>query len=219
MMTHQNFLVAEKARASAFNIFTALLCQPEKEVITHPKVFDTLISSLKIVCPDCVSDATSLKRIVNDYTPVNLLVEYTRLFIGPSKMVAPPYSSIYFGTEYTLMSDETLWVMRFYEKMGLRYDEKLKEVPDHVAIETEFMYHMIFLELKAFQKKDMKKAKKIWKSQSEFFNRHYKKWVPAFCDKIDKGSQHEYFKLISKCLKKFVLDTPVPAFPEKINKR
>lgn len=218
-MTHQEFLAVEKTRATVFNIFTALLCQPDQAIIDSPKVFDTLAAGLKIVCPDGVSDAILLKKEIRKYTHTNLLVEYTRLFIGPSKMVAPPYSSIYFGTEYILMSDVTLWVMSFYERMGLRYNEKIKDVPDHIAIEMEFLYYLIFLETKAFQKKDMKKAKKIWRSQSEFFSKHFIKWVPAFCDKILEGSKHEYYLLLAKLLKKFVLDTPVPDFPEKIKKR
>src|SRR4030067_363417 len=98
------------------------------------------------------------------------------------------------------MSDVTLWVMSFYERMGLKYNEKIKDVPDHVAIETEFLYYLIFLELKALQKKDMKKAKKIWRSQTEFFSKHFIKWVPSFCDKITEGSQNEYYRLLAGCL-------------------
>lgn len=217
-MTHKDFLAAEKTRATVFNIFTALLCQPEKELADDPIVFDTLIDALKIACPECVSSATLMKKAIKDYAPLDLLVEYTRLFIGPAKMMAPPYSSLYFGSEYTLMNDETYWVMNFYERMGLRYDEKIKDVPDHVAIETEFLYYMIFLETKAFQKKDLKKAKRTWRNQSEFFNKHYKKWVPEFCKKITENTKSEYYKLLAECFSKFVTSAEIPEFPKAIRK-
>lgn len=121
-MTQKDFIAGEKARAAVFNIFTALLCQPDQAVIDSPKVFDVLGEGLKAVCPAGEGDALLLKKEIRKHTRTELLVEYTRLFIGPSKMVAPPYSSIYFGTEYVLMSDVTIWVMNFYERNGLRYN-------------------------------------------------------------------------------------------------
>jgi hypothetical protein len=42
--------------------------------------------------------------------------------IDPFKTLVPPYSSLYFGSD-TLMSDETVWVIDFYRKLGLKPDK------------------------------------------------------------------------------------------------
>lgn len=145
--------------------------------MANSELFDSLKASFEIVNKDCVEKAEDLKNSIQLYSTQELLVEYTRLFLGPFETIAPPYSAIYFGSD-SLMSEETLWVINFYNQLGLKFDEKLKDMPDHIAVETEFMYYMIFNEIKELQCDSRDKSHNLWMNQSQFFNRHYKKWIP-----------------------------------------
>ncbi len=218
-MTKTDFIKTEQARANVFNIFTALFCQPHKGLVKNKKFFDALQSALAIAYPEGVQSVDTMKKTIGKYSLLDLTIEYSRLFVGPFKLVAPPYSSVYFGDEFHLMSDETLWVMDFYRKMGLVYDIKLKNPPDHIAIETEFMYYLIFLEMDALRMKNIKKAMSIWKNQSVFFEKHFKKWVPVFCKKIEDGSENEFYKSLANGLKKFVERSTITEFPINTKKK
>jgi len=146
-MNKKDFICLEHARAGVFNVFTALLCQPEKDLIKKNEVFDTLRVALNILNHDCSKIVGQMQEAVKQNTVQELLIEYTRLFIGPFKTLVPPYSSLCFGND-TLMNDETVWVMNFYRNSGLEFNEKIKDVPDHIAVETEFLYCLIHKEIK-----------------------------------------------------------------------
>lgn len=212
-MTKKEFINIEKARANCFNIFTALFCQPQQEIIKSNKVYDSLLSSIEAISPKCVDYVLDLKKIKSKFKTEKLLVEYTRLFIGPFGMVAPPYSSMYFGSKNNLMSDETLWVINFYNEMGLEFDNKIKEAPDHIAIELEFIYYLIYKEITELDSRKMKSAKHFWINQASFYNNHFKKWAIEFSDKIEKGTTYEFYKILGVCFKQFLIDDKIPAFP------
>ncbi len=212
-MNQKDFIFLEHARASVFNVFTALLCQPEEDLIENDQVFDTLKQALGNLDHDCSEIAGRMQEAAKQSTAQELLIEYTRLLIGPFKAVVSPYSSLYFGSE-TLMSDETVWVVDFYRKAGLKFDQETKEVPDHIAIETEFMYWLIHNEIKALDSGDRDRAFSLWENQREFLAKHYNKWVPAFCAEVATETSNEYFKLLSECFNKFLTDVEIPAFPD-----
>ncbi|UCC45087.1 MAG: molecular chaperone TorD family protein [Candidatus Zixiibacteriota bacterium] len=213
VMDKEDFIHSEHARASVFNVFTALFCQPEEDLIRNDQVFDTLKLALDDVNPDCSKIVGRMQKAVKQSTAQELLIEYTRLFIGPFKTLVPPYSSLYFGSE-TLMSDQTVWVVDFYKKAGLTFDRETKEVPDHIAIETEFMYWLIHNEIKALDSGDRDRAFSLWENQKEFFTKHYGKWAPEFCARISTETENEYFRLLSECFGKFITDVEIPEFPD-----
>lgn len=209
-----DFISAEKAKATSFNLLTALLCQPTEELISNPKILETLKSSFEEGCPECVKNVEQMQLEIKKYSQLNLLVEYTRLFIGPFGTLVPPYSSLYFGSNKSLMSDETVWVINFYESAGLSYDlESVKDAPDHVAVETEFMYYLIFNEIKEFEAGNLDQAHQLWNSQREFFLKHYKQWVPKFCKKITEQTTNDYYKALATCIAKFVTTVTISEFP------
>lgn len=211
-MDKKEFIFCEHARAGVFNVFTALFCQPEEELIHNSELFGTLELALNNVDPACSELVVRMQEAVKKSTAKDLLVEYTRLFIGPFKTLVSPYSSLYFGSE-TLMSDETVWVIDFYRKAGLKFDQETKEVPDHIAIETEFMYWLIHNEIKGLDSGDRDRAMSLWEKQQEFFAKHYTKWVPEFCAKVASETNNRYFRLLSECFSKFITDVQIPVFP------
>jgi TorA maturation chaperone TorD len=210
-MNKQDFTNFECARAGIFNGFTALLCQPEEGLIENADIFDSLKLAFNIAYPDCSALVEQMQETVKAYTAQELLVEYAKLFIGPFKTLAPPYSSLYFGSDM-LMNDETIWVMNCYKKAGLEFNKKLNDVPDHVAVETEFMYYLIHSEIKELEAGNRDNARVFWEHQQVFFTRHYKKWVPQFCERILAGTENAYYKKLSECLNSFVNHVEIPAF-------
>jgi len=212
-MNKQDFIHVEQARATAFNMFTALLCQPEEDLLKTSDVFDTLERALDFVHPEASGRVGQMREAAKQSSVQDLLVEYARLFIGPFKTLAPPYSSLHLGHD-TLMSDKTIWVVKCYQKSGFAFDGRIQDVPDHVAIETEFLYCLIHNEIGALDSGDEDGARRLWLNQQEFLDGHYQKWVPAFCEQVVSETNNEYFRVLSECLQEFVHDVGIPAFPD-----
>ena len=101
-----------------------------------------------------------------------------------------------------------------HDNKGGEMDEKIKDLPDHVAVETEFMYYLIFNEVTQLEKSRRKKALTFWENQKTFFDRHYKNWVVMFCKKISKETNNDYYRATAECLSRFIQTVEIPDFPE-----
>ena len=118
---------------------------------------DPALSSREANCPDPASSG-----MVTDHPDSKLLnenvdelkVDHARLFIGPFSLLAPPYGSMHLDTTEHLMTESTIQVQQWYASEGMEID--IPEVPDHIRIELEFMYYLVFREQHAsgFSKTD-----------------------------------------------------------------
>lgn len=205
-MTDAEFLYVLQNEASIFNIFTALLCQPTDDLSKDDRLFQQLTASMQIRCSQCTNTSIQLGDSLHTYTVTELLVEYTRLFIGPFHLLVPPYSGLYFGAT-ELMNDQTLWVINFYKNMGLAYDVSIKDSPDHIAVETEFLYFLLFHIDQEYRKDNQEESFRLWHGYKVFLSMHYKKWVPLFCDKIKQHTTNHFYRLLAVCLESFINDS------------
>jgi TorA maturation chaperone TorD len=209
----ERFISIEKARAAIYNIFSALFCQPDNELIRENTLFMKLEQALQTTYPDLVSKTIKMKQAASDYSDNELLVEYARLFVGPFKTSAPPYSSIYLGSKDTIFSEETIWVIQFYRSAGLDFNIDIHDLPDHIAVESEFIYYLIFHEVQQLEENNQAEARQFHNLQSQFIFQHFNKWVPAFCEAIINESKNDYFRYLAICLKSFAEKDSVPEFP------
>ncbi len=75
------------------------------------------------------------------------------------------------------------------------------------------MYYLKHNEIKELDANNRDKSFSLWENQQEFFEKHYKKWVPKFCAKMATETNNEYFKVLSECLNDFINNVGIPAFP------
>lgn len=185
------------------NLFSALFCQPDEGVTKNERTYETLISLLDVVNTDCVAEALKMKHAAEKYTIQELMVEYARLFIGPFKIPVPPYSSMYFQ-EKTLMSEITMWVMEMYKQAGLNFDTNTKDLPDHIVVETQFLYYLLFNEVTELKNGNKDEAERHNELRYYFVNQHYRKRVPEFCNKIIENTANSFYKALARCFEKLV---------------
>ncbi|TVQ72956.1 MAG: hypothetical protein EA363_03835 [Balneolaceae bacterium] len=146
-----------------------------------------------------------------------LKVEHARLFIGPFSLPVPPYGSMYLDREEHLMAESTKDVHQWYLSEGI--ETALKEMPDHICIELEFLYLLIYRELKAQEQtershdagredragrpggtghsqvarqKSTADPATYRDKQRRFLEQHPGRWIPAFEKKVREhtGSAH-----------------------------
>ena len=138
-MDSQEKILYEKRIGECFRLLAACFYKPQKEIFLQEKVFQNLTSLLEPVCPDAAHFSNKMSESILKYSEEELSVEYATLFVGPYELKAPPYGSVYLDEGRRVMGDSTIEVIRMYQEAGLTLDENFKELPDHIAVELEFI--------------------------------------------------------------------------------
>jgi len=141
-------------------------------------------------------------RSDNDLTQ-DLAVEYARLFIGPGPHT-PPYASVNLGGGgASLWGPETVRVKRFIEDAGFDYKPDFHSLPDHIAVELEFMQEMAAREAKAPE--DGNEDQALLNTEAVFLTDHLAPWVPTFCAKITSQARLPFYKEMAALTVDFIL--------------
>ena len=102
------------------------------------------------------------------------------------------------------MGDSTIAVKHMYQEYGLKPAEDFKELPDHIAVELEFMYYLIYKTLEADQQNDDAAVQKYVAGQRQFLETYLTAFVAALCKRIDAGTVNTFYHALSACLATFV---------------
>lgn len=129
-------------------------------------------------------------------------VDYSRLFLGPFKVLAPPYGSVYLENG-RFMGESTLDARNLYKQEGL--DIVLKEAPDHISVELEFMYFLALKEAEARENSDLEQAACLRDKQASFLRTHLGAWIQAFAGNIERNAQTDLYKAVGRATEHFVL--------------
>jgi len=130
-------------------------------------------------------------------------VDYSRLFLGPFKLLAPPYGSVYLE-DGKFMGNSTFAARDLYEQEGL--DIVLKDAPDHINAELEFMYFLVLKEAEARENSDLKEAAGFHDKQASFLQVHLGRWVRRFAHNIEGNTQTGFYRALGLATKNFVLE-------------
>ncbi|MCL2398517.1 MAG: molecular chaperone TorD family protein [Defluviitaleaceae bacterium] len=118
--------------------------------------------------------------------------EYVYLMLGPNKLPAPPWESVYINKERVIFQQSTLKVRQAYLEYQLLPAEYPHVADDHIAIELDFMFRLGQLCQESFEKEDMQRLKKLLSDQKNFLGNHLLVWINDFSIEI-KESQTHYF--------------------------
>lgn len=142
---------------------------------------------------------TALPSVVEE-----LACEYTRLFIGPGEHLSP-HESVARG-EGRFWGSATAEVLSIYNISGFTIDEAYRDMPDHLAVEFEFMAHAAEVEARRQgESADPLLLETVQHAAAHFMEGHLLKWVPDFLADVQQTAQHEYYRFWGKFGRAFVL--------------
>ncbi len=162
--------------------------------IKSPPILDALAGVGVTLGPDVLDLATG------DLAD-SLAVEYTRLFLGPGKHI-PPYEAA--QREGALWGKATSEVVAFLGRCGYVYDEDYTGIPDHIAIELEFMQHMTGRETVAWENGDAAEARRCREIERNFLRRHLACWTPKFCEKVIDAAGSTFYREMAALTRGFI---------------
>lgn len=217
-ITSKNLGELAQTRSEVYKILAQCFSEPSKEIVKDLRG-TSLTSSLKdflekidLENPNFNEGNNDLETYIKknedlalDDLHLNLRIEDARLFIGPRRLPSPPYESVYRTEGRLVMGESTVEVKKMYEKAGLQIVEQYTDLPDHIALELEFMYFLCVEEANAWKKDDKPTALKHLEMQKEFLDEHLMRWVPKFCDSVVNAAKLEFYRGLAKIAKEFIV--------------
>jgi len=197
-MKAESFLQHEVNRRESYKMVSTHYYLPEENT------FETLAGLEEALGRVCVEAAKHVPNMREDTELGQLTLDYSRLFVGPFELHAAPYGSVYLEPERKVMGDSTIDVRNRYKEVGLDLSRSLKEAPDHIAIELEFMYYLIFKEIESIAKNELENAMDYLRRQKEFLEDHLGAWVPEFADDVVKNASTDFYRSLAGATKVFV---------------
>jgi len=189
-------------RGDCFKLLAACFYEPEKPLLLEEKVGEKLGQLLDGQTLDGARAARAMQSALQEQSQEKLSIDYAALFVGPFELLAAPYGSIYIEKKRLVMGDSTVNAARYYQEADLEVD--IKEPPDHIVIELEFMYYLCSKEVSAASNDLVEEAERFRELQVRFFHNAMEPWLEQFCETIMKATDNMFYVHLSECLRCFI---------------
>ena len=138
----------------------------------------------------------------------DLAVERTRLLRGikPDYSPPPPYESVYVGLEQQPQMYASVSVQQAYAEAGVGLPKEVKDQPDFIGFELDFMRHLSEQESQAWTERDRGRAAELLEKEFNFLKGHILHWVPRFCDVMFQQATLDFYRGVARITKGFVHD-------------
>jgi putative dimethyl sulfoxide reductase chaperone len=124
-----------------------------------------------------------------------LVSDYNHLFVGPAKLLAAPWESVYVDRERMLFQRTTLEVKGWYERFGLERETAYNEPEDHIGLELGFLAHLALL---GARERDDERLARLLEAQRTFLAEHPQRWVPNWCRDVEKHARTAFYRGIGR---------------------
>jgi TorA maturation chaperone TorD len=193
----------DAARADLARLLAACYYEPDA-TLAEEKVFDSLHTAAAAIDAALGDHAARLRDAYAADDPQTLLVDYTRLFLGPVQALARPYGSVWLERPTEVMQDSTAAVTALYAEGGFEIDEGFRELPDHVAAELEFLYLLTFRALQARASEDDAARAAANALRTTLLAEHIGRWCTPFTAALRDGAQTSFYRELAELTEAFI---------------
>ncbi len=195
-------------RQMAYRLFSSILLYPDEE---HLDTVEAAAIGLHKQSLSMVRFAffhqwqrllTSLADLPNQHI---LEEEYVRVFMHSlEKAPCLPYESVYMDPG----GQAAGWILAVLEQeyaaAGLALSPSRKELPDHVAVELEFMAFLCRQEVDAWNGEVVKDAVEALEHQAAFLDRHLTRWLPEWARQVATADGGGVYYVVAETARAFV---------------
>ncbi|MEW6673512.1 MAG: molecular chaperone TorD family protein [Thermodesulfobacteriota bacterium] len=203
-MRFEDFFIRESARCNAYMGLADCYYLPDEGLTRRLKTLENHVGRLG---SEALSHVLLMRSKVQAGKELEALkVEFAKLFVGPYKLLAPPYGSVYLEGGRKVMGNSTMNVKEHYRNAGLDIADNFMDAPDHIAVELEFMHFLVFKEVDSIQKKDPEKAIERLYNQKLFLETHLGAWVPDFCGEVERQAKDDFYHHLAVATRLFIAE-------------
>jgi TorA maturation chaperone TorD len=120
--------------------------------------------------------------------------DHRRLFLGPERMLACPYESVYLNEEHLTFGSQTLAVRDWYRRYGLHAPAEGREPDDHIGLELVFVAHLCLRALDAAEHGDEESVADSCRALREFLSEHLLLWADECLDHVLAHAQTQFYQ-------------------------
>lgn len=186
----------------SYRLLSACLCQPSVEW-SEADLFARLKEALLVVAPTVADRADAMAGALKSMGETELAVVYARLFVGPFSLEALPYGSYYLEPDRKVMGETTVAARNFYLQAGLALDEGFGELPDHMAVELEFLSYLLQRTMEVSEEVAEEAARWIDRRR-DFIRTFLAGWYTEFCAAIRTATDNPFYRAYADCLEAVV---------------
>mgnify|MGYP001604135920 CR=1 FL=1 len=191
------------AREDLCRFLSACYYEPTAD-FSEERLFDSMLAAASAIHPDLAECARKLGVAFAAQGMQTLLVDYTALLIGPAQPRAMPYASFWLTEDQSGRHEATMAVLDFYEQGGFDVSEDLRELPDHIAVELEFLYLLTFAQNQAQLSGNMDELSAANALHRRFLAEHMGAWIGSFAAAVKSGAETAFYRELAEFTEKFV---------------
>ncbi|MEF8824060.1 MAG: molecular chaperone TorD family protein [Desulfohalobiaceae bacterium] len=175
------------ALSRALSLVAGCFYQPGPELSENVRA---LYEAVRPLGSEAVAQAGRMLNELQYQSREELLKEYSRLFLGPFQLEAPPFGSVYLEDEGRMMGESTTEAQRIYRECGLDMSPDFTSPPDHVAAELEFLAYLGFQESNS---RDADQETFFREQRAWFLDRHIGRWFPMFAENVENNTEMGFY--------------------------
>ena len=147
------------------------------------------------------------KSGISDQSFLDLKADYTSLFVGVNKVLAPLWESVYFNDGRMVFQEETLKVRDWFRRFNLESEKIHKEPDDHLGLELTFIAHLAQLGLQALDNEDDSEFQRTLDAQRKFLTEHTLRWAFEWADLVEEFSKTTFYQGIGFLVRGALIET------------
>ncbi len=191
------------AREDFCRLLAACHYQPESAFAAE-RVFAAMAAAAARIDPALGELAQRLGPAFSEDGVDALLVDYTKLFLGPNRMLAAPFGSVWLDESRSVMGESTAALEALYAEAGFELDESFHSTPDHIAAELEFLYLLTFRENEARRADDPAAVAEARLLRRRFLDEHLGRWIGPFTSAVSAGALSAFYRTLAELTGRFV---------------
>lgn len=191
------------ARQDLCRFLSACYYEPSID-FTDAHLFESIKAVSAILHPDLAACADRVGKAFAGESLQALLVDHTRLFVGPARPLAMPYGSAWLAGGSNPALEHTFPVQKVYQEGGFDLDEEFRDLPDHIAVELEFLYVLHFTQNQALLGDSDKDALVTEELRQRFLREHLGKWVGPFATAVRAHAETVFYRELAELTERFI---------------
>lgn len=149
-------------------------------------------------------DGSDLEKLVRENR-----AEFARLFIGPKRLEAPPYESVYRTGTRGVRGEISKSVRECYARVGVQANATVREPDDFIGFELQFASALLFAAHVAEEKGDLGMLQMALDAYRTFFFDHMAEWILLFCNDVESSSSRTLTGFAARALRNTILNESV----------
>ena len=142
-----------------------------------------------------IGEGVKLMHAAIDSELQPLVMDYADLFVGPDRLKAAPWASVYLTEEQTTFGEPTLAVRDFYQQYGMQIETGENEPDDHIGLMFAFVAWLCEQGLMAADNRPLEPVYCILRS---FLSDHLLTWSHRLCDVTAEHATTDFYRGLAK---------------------